>query len=100
MSRVLSHDYGYALMIVYLIVSFKLGLFPTASTRLSDIQLYMLKVRLVGGRYPSQGRVEVYCNGQWGTICSTQFQFGTAEANTVCRQLGYTAATRYNHLTL
>ena len=87
-------------MIVYPIVSFKLGLFPTASTRLSDILLYKLKVRLVGGRYPSQGRVEVYCNGQWGTICSTQFQFGTAEANTVCRQLGYTAATRYNHLSL
>lgn len=75
-------------------------LFPIASARLSDIQPYMLKVRLVGGWYPSEGRVEVYCNGQWGTICSTQFEFRTTVGNTVCRQLGYTGGTRYNHLNL
>ena len=53
----------------------------------------------MGGQYPSQGRVEVYCNGQWGTVCSTS-RFGATEAETVCRQLGYTDATGYNHLSL
>ena len=70
----------------------------TDSSRLSDVP-YELRVQLVGGQYPSQGRVEVYCNGQWGTICSTS-RFGATEAETVCRQLGYTDATGYNHLSL
>ena len=70
----------------------------TDSSRLSDVP-FELRVRLVGGRYPSQGRVEVYCNGQWGTICSTS-RFGATEAETVCRQLGYTDASSYNNLSL
>jgi len=71
---------------------------PTDSARLSD-NPYALQVRLAGGSYPSQGRVEVYCNGQWGTICNTS-GFGSTEAETVCRQLGYTDARNYNHLNL
>ena len=53
-------------------------------------------VRLQGGDYSNEGRVEVYCNGQWGTICSTGF--GTTDANTICKQLGYDSYYRYNHL--
>ena len=45
-------------------------------------------VRLRGGSIQSEGLVEVYCNGQWGTVCDDQF--GPNEADTVCRQLGYT----------
>ena len=82
---------------MYLTVS-SIKYIPIDSSRLSDIP-YELKVRLVGGSYPSQGRVEVYCNGQWGTICSSS-GFGATEAATVCRQLGYTSASRYNHLLL
>ena len=82
----------------YPFVSDKTLLFPTDSTRLSDSP-YQLQVRLAEGSYPSQGRVEVYCNGQWGTICATS-RFGSTEAETVCRQLGYTDASRYNHLYL
>ena len=50
------------------------------------------------GSYPSQGLVEVYCNGQWGTICDDQF--GQEEADTVCRQLGYTEADQYDMLSM
>ena len=56
-----------------------------ASERLSD-NPYDGQVRLVNGHYSSDGAVEVYCNDQWGAICSTN-QNGE---DTVCNQLGYT----------
>ena len=43
--------------------------------------------------------MEVYCNGEWGTICD-EGGFGQEEANTICRQLGYTHADDYDHLSL
>ena len=55
-------------------------------------------IRLQNSLYTNQGLVEVYCNGQWGTVCDDGF--GLTDANTVCRQLGYTGAARYNSLTL
>ncbi|XP_033747454.1 scavenger receptor class A member 5-like [Pecten maximus] len=44
-------------------------------------------VRLVNGSRPNQGRVEIYHNGQWGTICDDGFR--DDEARAVCRALGY-----------
>ncbi|EFJ40037.1 hypothetical protein VOLCADRAFT_100225 [Volvox carteri f. nagariensis] len=44
-------------------------------------------IRLVGGRIPSEGRVEVYNGVQWGTVCDDGF--GDREASVVCRELGY-----------
>ena len=55
-------------------------------------QPYAGQVRLVGGAYASEGKLEVYLNGEWGAVCSDGFD-GIA-ANSVCRQLGYTRATR------
>lgn len=56
---------------------------------------YKTEVRLVGsGTVASQGRVEVFHNGVWGTICNSYwyYNWGMAQANVVCRQLGYDGA--------
>ncbi len=45
------------------------------------------EVRLIGGRFPSEGRVEICIDQHYGTICDDRWD--TADARVVCRQLGY-----------
>ena len=42
---------------------------------------------LVGGKNTYSGRVEVFTNGQWGTVCDDAWQLN--DAGTACRQLGF-----------
>ncbi|XP_015463729.3 neurotrypsin isoform X1 [Astyanax mexicanus] len=42
--------------------------------------------RLIGGQSNKSGRLEVYLNGRWGTVCDTHLT--DRDASVICRQLG------------
>ncbi|XP_061176191.1 adhesion G protein-coupled receptor E2-like [Saccostrea echinata] len=46
-------------------------------------------VRLVGGHSRLEGRVEIYHNGQWGTVCDDHWT--QTEARVICRMVGYSS---------
>ncbi|KAF4802735.1 Neurotrypsin [Turdus rufiventris] len=49
-------------------------------------------IRLMDGENKREGRVEIFINGQWGTICDDGWS--DKDAAVVCRQLGYKGAAR------
>jgi len=54
-----------------------------------------VRVRLVGGVSPKEGRLEVHHNGAWGTVCGHYFGFTDAAARVVCYMLGYGHVGQY-----
>ena len=49
---------------------------------------FCILVRLVDGSSSNEGRVVVYYNGRWGTVC-TDNEWTDEYANLVCTQLGF-----------
>ena len=54
------------------------------------------QIRLVDGKSYTSGRIQIYHNNIWGTICDDHFT--RTKANVVCRQLGFLHANKYGHL--
>ena len=60
------------------------------------------ELRLVRGSATSysytSGRLEIFMNGRWGTICDDA-EFGMDEATVACQQLGWNGASSYGSST-
>lgn len=54
-----------------------------------------IQLRLAGDkRKHNEGRVEVFYNGEWGTVCDDDFNIHAAQV--VCRELGYVEAVSWS----
>ncbi|XP_017774038.1 PREDICTED: protein bark beetle isoform X2 [Nicrophorus vespilloides] len=47
-----------------------------------------IPIRLLGGKSPTEGRLQVKVNNNWGTVCN--YGWTIKDASLVCQQLGYT----------
>ena len=57
-----------------------------------------LKIRLTGGKFPWEGRVEILHNWNWTSLCFNETQGNkTNDAKLICEHLGYKAPLSINH---
>ena len=58
----------------------------------------VVPVRLSNGHSRTSGRVDMFINGQWGTVCDDHW--GTRSSTVLCRQLGLGNTGRFNRYTV
>ena len=64
-----------------------LSVVSLTSNHYTDAQYRYGDIRLVGGSYQWEGRVEIFISGTWGTI--TDSEWTNNDAQVVCRKLGH-----------
>ena len=51
--------------------------------------MHVLALRLAGSPLSYEGRLEIYYNGEWGTVCDRKGKFSADEAEVACYELGF-----------
>ena len=74
-----------------------LELCPALGTGQSRGELRLVRGSATSYIYTS-GRLEIFMNGRWGTICNDA-DFGLPEATVTCQQLGWNGASSYGYST-
>jgi len=53
------------------------------------LSVHVVALRLAGSPLTYEGRLEVYYNGEWGTVCDEYGDFAAREADVACYVLGF-----------
>ncbi len=70
-----------------------LFLIPLQMTAAQSYGELRLMQGTVSSRHFNAGRLEIYIDGEWGSVCDDFFDLD--DANVACRQLGWEGAERF-----